>query len=229
MPAGSDTAATPTGRVALVTGGGRGLGAEVVRRFAALGHAVAIHCHGSLREARGLAEAIVARGIPALAVTADLRDEGAVRAMVHRVTDHFGRIDALVATAGRRRATVLEETTADDLRHHLAVGCVGGFVVAQEAAAVMIRQDSGGGIVLVADAAAPVAGHVAAVTAAAAVTGLARALATDLALRNDRVRVNCLAAGQATAAEVAFAAVRLATEGMGSGATVPVGSAAGFP
>jgi NAD(P)-dependent dehydrogenase (short-subunit alcohol dehydrogenase family) len=225
MPPGADTAATPTGRVALVTGGGRGLGAEVVGRFAAIGHAVAVHCHGSLREARGLVDALGARGVPALAVTADLRDEGAVRAMVHRVTDHFGRIDAVVHTAGRRRTTVLEEATADDLRHHLAVACMGGLVVAQEAAAVMIRQDTGGGIVLVADAAMPPTDHVAAITAAAAVTGLARALAADLTARNDRVRVNCLAAGAAAVADVARAAVRLATEATGSGATIAVGVA----
>jgi NAD(P)-dependent dehydrogenase (short-subunit alcohol dehydrogenase family) len=108
---------------------------------------VAIHCHGSLVEARALAAELTAAGVPSLAVTANMRDEGTVRAMVHRVADHFGRIDAVVTCAGIWNRAPLEDVTADDLRAHFDINCVGTFVTAQEAGAVMVRQESGGAIV----------------------------------------------------------------------------------
>ena len=72
-------------RVALVTGGGRRSGAAVVRALADRGYSIAIHAHASLREARAMAEALNASGIESLAVTANMREEGPVRAMVQRV------------------------------------------------------------------------------------------------------------------------------------------------
>ncbi|NBU40159.1 MAG: SDR family NAD(P)-dependent oxidoreductase [Planctomycetia bacterium] len=191
-PADRVNPATPS--VALVTGGARGLGATVVRALAARGFAVAIHCHGSLVEARALAADVERTGRPALAVTANLRDDGPVRAMVHRVADHFGRIDVLVTTAMIRRRTVLEEVTADDLRSHFDVTCIGAFVCAQEVGAVMCDQATGGAIVLVGDDAAthPRADEVAAACAAGAIPALARALAGEYARRHPRVRVNAV-------------------------------------
>jgi pteridine reductase len=186
-----------TGRVALVTGGGRGLGAAVVRALAARGHAVAIHAHGSLTEARDLAAELVAVGVPSLAVTANLRDEGPIRALVHRVADHFGRLDALVTCAAIAHGGDLEEVSADDLRGHFDVNCVGAFVVAQEAGAVMVRQAEGGCIVLLGDAAVgrPTLGSVAVAPSHGAIPALTRSLAVEFAARNPRVRVNCVQPG----------------------------------
>lgn len=181
-------------RVAVVTGGARGLGATVVRALAARGFAVAIHCHGSLVEARALAADVERAGRPALAVTANLRDDGPVRAMVHRVADHFGRIDVLVTTAMIRRRTVLEEVTTDDLRSHFDVTCIGAFVCAQEVGAVMCAQAEGGAIVLVGDDAAthPRADELAAACASGAIPALTRALSGELGRRHPRVRVNAV-------------------------------------
>ena len=61
--------AAATGRVALVTGGAKRIGAAVVRALAARGYSVAIHCHASLAAARALAGEIEAAGLPSLAVT----------------------------------------------------------------------------------------------------------------------------------------------------------------
>jgi pteridine reductase len=190
-------AVPPDGRVALVTGGGRRVGAVLVRAVASRGYAVAIHCHGSLREARDLAAELEAAGVPALAVTANLRDEGPVRALVHRVADHFGRIDAVITSAAIWQPAPLEEVTADDLRRHFDVNCVGTFVVAQEAGAVMVRQETGGSIVTVGDwaVARPYPDYAAYFPSKGAIPALTRSLAVEFARRNPRVRVNCVLPG----------------------------------
>jgi pteridine reductase len=187
----------PTGRVALVTGGARRVGAVVARALAARGYAVAIHCHGSLAEGRRLAEEFSAAGTPSLAVTANLRDEGPVRAMVHRVADHFGRIDAVVTCAAIWVPGRLEEVTADDLRAHFDVNCVGTFLVAQEAGSVMVDQPDGGGIVTVGDwaMARPYPEYAAYFPSKGAIPTLTRSLAVELARRNPRIRVNCVLPG----------------------------------
>ena len=185
-----------TGRVALVTGGERGMGAAVVRALASRGYAVAIHAHGSLQEARALADQLAAAGVPSLAVTANLRDEGPVRAMVQRVADHFGRIDAVVTCAAIRQAGPLEEVTADDLRTHFDINCVGAFVAAQEAGAFMVRQPEGGGIVMMGDSAVdrPSAGSAAFFPSLGAITAMTQSLAVEFASRNPWVRANCVLA-----------------------------------
>ena len=222
-------ATAQSGRVALVTGGEAGLGAVVVRALAARGHAVAIHAHAALGQARALADRLVAAGVPSLAVTADLRDDGATRTLVHRVADHFGRIDALVACAAVAHACRLEDLTADDLRLHFDVNCVGAFVAAQEVGAVMVAQETGGGIVLVGDAstARPLPGQLAAGVSLGAIPVLTRCLAGEFAARNPRVRVNCVLpggppSGAAEHSRVAHAVTFLLENDLVTAACLPV-------
>lgn len=186
------------GRVALVTGGTGKIGRAVCRALAARGYSVAIHAHGALPAARGLAESFTAAGVPALAVTANLRDEGPVRAMVHRVADQFGRIDAVVTCAAIWRPAPLEDVTADDLRAHFDVNIVGTFIMAQEAAAVMVPQESGGAIVTMGDQASdrPRPNDTAYFASKGAIPALTRALAVDCAARNPRIRVNAILPGR---------------------------------
>lgn len=209
-------AAAQTGRVALVTGGAGGIGAEVVRALASRGYAVAIHAHGAFSEARDLAADLEAAGVPSLAVTANLRDDGAVRALVHRVADHFGRIDAVVTCALVGRGCPLEEVTADDLRTQFDVNCIGTFVAAQEAGMTMVHQADGGCIVVVGDAAVvrPAPGQAGVVAGRAALPAVVRSLAVELAARNPRVRVNAVLSGVEVAADQATApAARAGTPG----------------
>ena len=221
--------AAQTGRVALVTGGERGMGAAVVRALASRGYAVAIHAHGSLQEARALADQLAAAGVPSLAVTANLRDEGPVRAMVQRVADHFGRIDAVVTCAAIRQAGSLEEVTADDLRTHFDINCVAAFVAAQEAGAFMVRQPEGGSIVMMGDWAVdrPTAGSAAFFPSQGAITAMTQSLAVEFTARNPRVRANCVLAGtpvqrEGTLEHVAHAVLFLLENDSVTGVCLPV-------
>lgn len=203
--------------VALVVGGGGGLGALVVQAFADRGWAVAIHAHASFAQARATAESLAAAGVPALAVTANLRDEGPVRVVVRRVADHFGRLDAVVHCAAVCRETPLVDLAADDLRAALDVGLVGAVVLAQEAGAVMARQATGGMIVLVADGATatPGPGHLAAAIVAGAIPAAARALAAELAGTGVRVEAHAVEPGATSAAVAAALVGRIATPPVG--------------
>lgn len=193
------------GRAALVVGGTGTVGRAVVAALAARGFDVAVHCHAALPAARELAAGLGGRS---LAVTADLRDEGAVRAVVHRVADAFGRLDAVVLCARRRAETALDDVTFADLRAHFDVNVAGGCVVAQEAAAVMVHQATGGGIVFVgcgAETARP--GDVPYLTSRAAVRGLVHGLAAEFASRNPLVRAVFVEAVAVDPAGVAAAVV----------------------
>lgn len=197
-PPGLDPAAgagaAPTGQVALVLGGTGRLGSAVVRGLAARGFSLAIHGHRGLAAARTVAESLTASGLPSLAVTANLRDEGATRTAVHRVADHFGRLDVLVNCAGMHRPAVVDDLSADDLHAHYDVNVVAPCLAALEAGRLMARQPDGGAILFAAlrcpESVAPAA--TALLASQAAVPVLARALAAEYAAIGSPVRVNCV-------------------------------------
>jgi len=88
------------GRVALVTGGGRGFGRAIVEAFAAEGADVAVNYNATAAGAAEVAAAVEKQGRGALAVRADVAREDQVRAMVEQVLQRFGRLDVLVNNAG---------------------------------------------------------------------------------------------------------------------------------
>src|SRR5262245_40899727 len=106
-------------KVALVTGSGkRRVGSFVADALAEQGYAVAIHYYKSKDDAESAVAGYQQRGVPAIAVSADLTDEKAVRALVEQTIKQFGRIDVLVNAAGVWSSKRLEDVTAADVRFH---------------------------------------------------------------------------------------------------------------
>jgi pteridine reductase len=185
-------------RVALVTGSGkRRVGWYVAQALAQRGYALAIHYHNSAQEAEETVASLRQRGVEAVALQADLTVEPAVRALVHKTLEHFGRLDVLVNAAAVWRRKPLEEVTAADVRLHFEANALGTFLCAQQAGLAMVRQPVGGCIVNLGDWAEvrPYRDYAAYFPSKGAVNSLTRALAVELAHRNPNVRVNCILPG----------------------------------
>lgn len=136
-------------KMALVTGGGRGIGRAISLELARQGHDVAI---GWLRdEAAALAVAaeIQALGRRAATVQGDVGDPADCRRLVDETVAALGGIDVLVANAGVLGRSLFLETTPDEFDRQLAANARGSYFAAQAAARRMIEQGRGGRIVFV--------------------------------------------------------------------------------
>jgi NAD(P)-dependent dehydrogenase (short-subunit alcohol dehydrogenase family) len=107
------------GRVALVTGGGRDVGAAISTTLAAAGAAVAVNYHGSKEEAAAVVAGILTSGRKAKAYQADVSDAAAVQQLVADVTTDFGGLDILVNNAGLVFRKRFSETTPEEWRRQI--------------------------------------------------------------------------------------------------------------
>ena len=180
-------------RIALVTGGSRGIGEAIVRRFSAAGATVVV-CSRSADEGIALAEELTGLSRAVVYVPCDVGSETEVRAMIAMIVDRYGRLDVLVNNAGITASGTVEETTLDSWRAVLDANITTMFLVTKYAipalrrskAASIINLGSTYGVVGAAGSAAY------AVTKAAAIN-LAKTLAIELAV--DGIRVNALCPG----------------------------------
>jgi NAD(P)-dependent dehydrogenase (short-subunit alcohol dehydrogenase family) len=106
-------------RTALVTGGGRRVGAAIVRALAAEGYAVAIHCHASQEPAAALAREITASGGRAAVVTADLTNRAQVETLIAQASASLGKLDVLVNNAAHFAYDTAGTLTTASLDAHL--------------------------------------------------------------------------------------------------------------
>jgi len=121
------------GKIALVTGGSRSIGASIARRLAADGATVALTYSASPDKAAAVVREIEAAGGRALAIAADAGNPVAVRAAVSQTVEAFGGIDILVNNAGVALGGPIEDISFQDYERMIAVNVTGVFVATQEA------------------------------------------------------------------------------------------------
>jgi 3-oxoacyl-[acyl-carrier protein] reductase len=174
---------TLSGKVALVTGGSRGMGAAIAKRLARDGAAVAITYASAQQKAEEVVRAIEAAGGRALAIRADSADADAVKSAVAGTVQHFGRLDVLVNNAGIFVGGRVDEYSLVDFDRMVAVNVRGVFAAVQEASRHM---GEGGRIITIGSVNAdrmPFAGGSVYAMTKAAIAGLTRGLARDLGPR----------------------------------------------
>lgn len=130
----------PEKPVALVTGAARGIGRQAALTLAERGYAIAAN---DLVEPVETTEKLRETDTETLSITGDVSDESAVREMVAKVVDSFGRIDVLVNNAGLMAINPAEETALGDWRRMLEVNLTGPFLMSREFGKIMLEQGSG--------------------------------------------------------------------------------------
>jgi 3-oxoacyl-[acyl-carrier protein] reductase len=180
------------GRVAIVTGGSRGIGAAIAERLAADGHKVVINYAGSTAEAEALVGKIGQAGGQAVTAQADVSDPAAVSRMFDTADTAFGGVDVLVNNAGIMRLATLADADDGLFDSQIAINLKGTFNTLREAAR---RLRNGGRIINLSSSQAGLLHPTYGVYAAtkAAVEAMTHVLAKELRGRN--ITVNAVAPG----------------------------------
>ena len=175
---------SPAGRVAIVTGGSRGVGRATIRRLAARGYAVVVNYLHDQRAAESTVEAILANNGNAVAVRADIADDLDVQRLFAETIAAFGGINVVVHAAGSRiTASAVTEVDLDEFDALVRINTRATFVVNQEAARHL---RNGGAIVNVSSSAegSSLMTHGLYAATKATTDVLTRALALELRERN---------------------------------------------
>ncbi len=184
------------GRVVVVTGGARGIGAAISRVLAREGASVAVNFASSRDKAEDVVREIMEAGGSAAAFGADVRDADAVKRMIGDVRDKFGRVDAVInnAISGPQSAT-LDKAAPADYANSFDYGCLAVINTIQAVRPVFGEQGDGGRIVNIVTELwnmAP-AGWSVYMAGKGAMVGLSRSLASELGPEN--ITVNMVAPG----------------------------------
>jgi 3-oxoacyl-[acyl-carrier protein] reductase len=134
------------GKIALITGGSRGIGAAIAKRLAADGANVVITYTKGADAAASVVKDIERGGRKAIAIQADATDADAVEAAVERTVATFGQLDVLVNNAGTAIPKTFEETTLAELNRLIDINVRGTFVATQ---AALKHMKSGGRIIMI--------------------------------------------------------------------------------
>jgi NAD(P)-dependent dehydrogenase (short-subunit alcohol dehydrogenase family) len=192
------------GRVAVVTGAGRGIGRSYARLLTARGASVVVNDLGASTEGSGsdagpasaVVDEIVAAGGTAVADTNDVSTVDGATALVDTAVERFGRIDGLVNNAGIIRWAGMPEVDADNLARHLAVHVGGSFNTVRAAWPHMVEAGYGRIVNTTSAAVFGLPDNTSYATAKGAVIGLTRSLAAAGAAHG--ITANCIAPGAMT-------------------------------
>jgi NAD(P)-dependent dehydrogenase (short-subunit alcohol dehydrogenase family) len=182
------------GRVVLITGGSRGLGAAIAQLLGEDGARIAI-ADIELPRARDKAATLAGAGIEALALPLDVGDEAQVRSTIEQVVKHFGRLDAVVNNAAIDITVPIAELSGADWERVVRTNLTGPFLMAKHAAQALAAAGAGGHIVNVASTASKRAWPNAAAYHATkwGLLGLSHALHAEL--RPQGIKVSAVVAG----------------------------------
>lgn len=179
------------GQVAVVTGGGRGIGAAIARSLAQEGARILVVAR-SAEQVERIAVAIMLDGGEAKALAADVTDPSGVRRMIAAAQNDFGKVDILVNNAGASTSAPLAKITLEEWNRMLTVNATSTFLCTQAALGGMIERKYGR-VVNIASVAARTGGRYIAAYAAAkhAVLGFTRSVAAEAAEHGVTVNAVC--------------------------------------
>ncbi len=183
-----------TGKVALVTGASRGIGAAIASRLARAGAKVAVNYHFSRDAAASVVDDITSEGGEALLLEGDVSQDGFAESAVKQVIDKWQRIDILVNNAGINRDRLLLRMSPDEWDQVLEVNLRGAFLCTKYVLPHLIRQHSGRVVNI--SSVVGISGNPGQANYAAAKAGLigfTKAVAREVASR--KVTINALAPG----------------------------------
>lgn len=189
----STTTQKLTGKVAIVTGASKGIGASIAKQLAAEGAAVVVNYASSKEGAERVVAEIISDGGKAIAAQANVANKDEIERLFAETKKAFGKLDILVNNAGIYEFSPLENVTAEHFHKMFDLNVLGLILASQEA--VKHFGPAGGNIVNISSVAATSAPPAASVYSAtkAAVDAVTKSLAKELGSRN--IRVNSINAG----------------------------------
>ena len=131
------------GKIAVITGAGRGIGRAIALQFASKGAKVVVNYRNSITQVEELLLAIKDAGGDAIAVQADVSIEEDVKKLLDEAVKHYGRLDILVNNAGITKDGLLIRMTEEDYDSVLDINLKGTFLCVKHAASIMLKQRSG--------------------------------------------------------------------------------------
>lgn len=190
---GTEMAKKLTGKVAIVTGASKGIGAAIAKQFADEGASVVVNYASSKAGADKVVGEITAKGGKAVAVQADVAKEAEIGRLFAETKKAFGRLDILVNNAGIYEFSPLEGVSAENFHKQFDLNVLGLILASKEAAKYFDKQ--GGSIVNISSIASSTNPAYSTVYSGtkSAVDGVTRTLASELGPRN--IRVNSINPG----------------------------------
>ena len=182
-------------KVALVTGGGRGIGRHIALRLADEGADVLVNYASSEAGAEDIAAQIRKTGRRATAVRANIAQRDEVTVMYESLREDFGRIDILVNNSAIDPVIPFLDMTDEQWDRVIDINLKGAFMCSQAAAKLMVEQESGGNIIIIGSmhSMATFPGMLAYASTKGGLNAMTRAMALDLSPH--RIRVNCVIPG----------------------------------